>query len=68
MERTLYIIAYDITSEKRLAAVRNFLKGDSTGGQKSVCECFLSRGELKFAMFKLKRLIFGLDEPELVGI
>ena len=62
MERTLYIIAYDITSEKRLAAVRKFLKGYSTGGQKSVYECFLSGGELKFVMSKLKRLIFGLED------
>jgi CRISPR-associated protein Cas2 len=62
MERTLYIIAYDITSEKRLAAVRKFLKGYSTGGQKSVYECFLSGGELEFVISRLNRLIFGLQD------
>ncbi|MCX7988620.1 MAG: CRISPR-associated endonuclease Cas2 [Thermodesulfovibrio sp.] len=55
--RILYIIAYDITDMKRLGQVRYFLKGYSTGGQKSVYECFLERDELKFIISKLKRLI-----------
>lgn len=55
--RTLYIIAYDITDQKRLGQVRYFLKGYSTGGQKSVYECFLEKEELKFIISKLKRLI-----------
>lgn len=62
MERTLYIIAYDITSERRLRNVRELLKGYSTGGQKSVYECFLADGELRFITSKLKRLIFGLED------
>jgi CRISPR-associated protein Cas2 len=57
MERTLYLIAYDITGERRLSRVRNFLKGYSTGGQKSVYECFLSDGELSYVKKKLERLI-----------
>lgn len=55
--RILYIIAYDITDMRRLGQVRYFLKGYSTGGQKSVYECFLERDELKFIISKLKRLI-----------
>lgn len=55
--RILYIIAYDITDMKRLGQVRYFLKGYSTGGQKSVYECFLEKEELKFIISKLKRLI-----------
>lgn len=62
MDRTLYLVAYDITSEKRLRNVREFLKGYSTGGQKSVYECFLTDGELKFVTSKLKRLIFALED------
>jgi CRISPR-associated protein Cas2 len=62
MERTLYIIAYDIRSEKRLNRVRYFLKGYSTGGQKSVYECFLTHGELKFVTSKLRRMIFGAED------
>lgn len=57
MDRTLYLIAYDIRDNRRLARVRYFLKGYSTGGQKSVYECFLTDGELKFVSSKLRRLI-----------
>lgn len=66
MERSLYIIAYDITEPVRLNRVRYFLKGYSTGGQKSVYECFLTEGELKFVISNLKRLIF--DEQDRVHI
>jgi CRISPR-associated protein Cas2 len=62
MERTLYLIAYDITEDKRLNAVRNFLKSYSTGGQKSVYECFLTDGELRFVRSKIKRLIFEMED------
>ena len=58
MQRTLYIIAYDIIDPNRLDRVRYFLKGYSTGGQKSVYECFLTDGELKYVISNLKRLIF----------
>lgn len=62
MNRTLYIIAYDITDERRLNRVRYFLKGYSTGGQKSVYECFLTEGELKFVISNLRRMIFEGDD------
>lgn len=55
--RVLYIIAYDITDARRLGQIRYFLKGYSTGGQRSVYECFLEREELKFIISKIKRLI-----------
>ena len=61
MERTLYLIAYDITNNRRLNRVRQFLKGYSTGGQKSVYECFLTDGELRYVKKKIERLI---DEDE----
>jgi len=57
MERTLYLVAYDISNDKRLNRVRNFLKGYSTGGQKSVYECFLTDGELRYVKRKLERVI-----------
>ena len=59
MERILYLIAYDITENRRLARVRTFLKGYSTGGQKSVYECFLTDGELRYVKKKLEKLIFA---------
>ena len=61
MERILYLIAYDITNNRRLNRVRQFLKGYSTGGQKSVYECFLTDGELRYVKKKIERLI---DEDE----
>jgi len=55
--RKLFIIAYDITDNKRITKVRNFLRGYSTGGQKSVYECFLSDAELSVVIEKLKWMI-----------
>ncbi len=55
--RRLYLIAYDITDEKRLNRVRELLKGYSTGGQKSVYECFLTEGEKGRVLAELEALI-----------
>jgi len=57
MDRTLYLIAYDITENRRLNSVRHLLKGYSTGGQKSVYECFLTDGELNEVRDELEILI-----------
>ncbi len=59
--RTLYLIAYDITDNKRLNRVRHLLKGYSTGGQKSVYECFLSKAE-KDIVISLVESIIKADE------
>jgi len=45
MNRLLYIVAYDITEPSRITKTRNYIKGYSTGGQKSVFECFLTETE-----------------------
>lgn len=57
MQRRLYIVAYDIRENRRLNNVRYFLKGYSTGGQKSVYECFLTDGELRQVTERLHNLI-----------
>jgi CRISPR-associated protein Cas2 len=62
MNRMLYLIAYDIREDKRLNSVRYFLKGYSTGGQKSVYECFLTDGEIKFVMSRLRMLILEIED------
>lgn len=62
MDRTLYIVAYDITDDKRLQRASHFLKGYSTGGQRSVYECYLTEGELKYIMSKLKWLILDIED------
>lgn len=58
----MYIVAYDITEPSRLNRVRYFLKGYSTGGQKSVYECFLTESELVFVVSNLSRLIYEPDD------
>jgi CRISPR-associated protein Cas2 len=57
MKRILYIVAYDVRKPERLNRVRYFLKGYSTGGQKSVYECFLTDVELKIVTRKLNSII-----------
>lgn len=60
--RNLYIIAYDITAEKRLNRARYLLKGYSTGGQKSVFECFLTGAELNHVIKEIGYLIDELED------
>lgn len=43
--RSLYLAAYDVAHPRRLRAALDLVKGYSTGGQKSVHECFLTEGE-----------------------
>lgn len=59
--RTLYIAGYDISNAKRLRLALAVLKEYSTGGQKSVFECFLTpveRAEL------VQRITTILDHHE----
>ncbi len=44
-KRPLFLVAYDIRSPRRLRRVLHAVKAYSTGGQKSVHECFLSASE-----------------------
>lgn len=44
-KRTLYLAAYDVSDPKRLRQALEVLKDYSTGGQKSVFECFMTPGE-----------------------
>jgi CRISPR-associated protein Cas2 len=62
MKRALFLIAYDISNASRLARVRYFIKGYSTGGQKSVYECFLTDGELNAIRQGLRELIEEEDD------
>lgn len=55
--RRLYLIAYDVCDQRRLAKVRELLKAYSTGGQKSVYECWLSPAELVEVTEALQGLI-----------
>ncbi|MGQ9634960.1 MAG: CRISPR-associated endonuclease Cas2 [Bryobacteraceae bacterium] len=43
--RSLYVAAYDVRDPKRLRRALDLLKQYSSGGQKSVHECFLTDAE-----------------------
>jgi CRISPR-associated protein Cas2 len=78
--RRLYLVAYDICEMKRLNRVRELLKGYSTGGQKSVYECWFSPAELTEVTETLRRLIVpeedrvhvvtvdGRSRPHVLGV
>ncbi len=57
MNRTLYIVAYDISDPKRLSKARYFIKNYSTGGQKSVYECFLTDSDKSHIKNELNQII-----------
>ncbi len=57
MDKNLFIIAYDITDPKRLNKARYFIKGYSTGGQKSVFECFLTDFQKDTILYNLSNII-----------
>lgn len=52
-----YIIAYDITDEKRLSRICRYLKGKGIHLQKSVFFCMLNSKELKRIVTDLSNLI-----------
>jgi CRISPR-associated protein Cas2 len=57
MNKPLYIVAYDIASNTRRRLVLKLLKQYSTGGQKSVFECFLSPAEKRGLALDLAQII-----------
>lgn len=59
--RSLYLAAYDVSDPGRLRAALELVKGYSTGGQKSVHECFLTAGERAWLLGRMKGL---LEEAE----
>ena len=59
MLRHLFIIGYDIASNRRRRKALKAVKGHAIGGQKSVHQCWLTSGDLQQAMATLR----GLIEP-----
>lgn len=64
--RPLFLVAYDIRHPRRLSRVLHAVKAYSTGGQKSVHECFLSPGEKRELGRQLCRLIDPGDDSVLL--
>jgi CRISPR-associated protein Cas2 len=60
--RKLYLIAYDICEPGRLNKVRQLLKAYSTGGQKSVFECWCTAAELRELTESLRELIVDHED------
>ena len=61
MVRQLYIAAYDIRDDQRLREALIVLKDYSTGGQKSVFECFLTAGERRELIRRIASVLHPLD-------
>ena len=55
--RSLYVIAYDVRDPARLQKVLAVVRGWSTGGQKSVHECWLEEAELARLVRELEAVI-----------
>lgn len=58
-KRTLWLVAYDVHCPDRLREALNVVKAWSTGGQRSVHECWLAAGELA----ALRRELGGVIDP-----
>ena len=56
-KRTLYIAAYDVCDPGRLRSALHVLKGYSSGGQKSVFECFLTDAEKENLLAEVQSVI-----------
>ncbi len=57
MNRSLYLIAYDICDPRRLHRVCKYLSGFKVGGQKSVYECWVTPAELRVIRLELDKLM-----------
>jgi|YNPMSStandDraft_2_1061718.scaffolds.fasta_scaffold00448_16 CRISPR-associated protein Cas2 len=55
--RALHLVAYDVTSPKRLRRALHIVRAYAVGGQKSAHECFLSEGERHALMARLRRVL-----------
>lgn len=60
--RPLYIACYDISDPGRLREGLRVLRNYSTGGQKSVFECFLSDGEKSALLEEVAAVINPLED------
>jgi CRISPR-associated protein Cas2 len=64
--RSLYLAAYDVAEPRRLRKALALVKGYSTGGQKSVHECFLTAGERAGLLRDMAGLLNEADDSFLL--
>lgn len=76
-KRTLHVAAYDVRDPKRLRRALQVLKKYSTGGQKSVFECYLTEAEKRTLLSEIDQvldmrvdsfLLVALDERSQVRV
>lgn len=60
--RHLFLVAYDIGSQRTRARALRKVQHHALGGQKSFYECWLSVGELQTLMAQLRTLIAERDD------
>lgn len=68
MVRHLYLAAYDVREDRRLREALIVLKDYSTGGQKSVFECFLTAGERRQLLRRIASVIEPVDRFLLIRL
>ena len=55
--RQLYVAAYDISSPARLRRALEFMRQFSSGGQKSVFECYLTEAEFDEILERMDQIL-----------
>jgi len=65
-ERNLWLAAYDVRDPKRLRLALRVLKAYSTGGQRSVFECFLTEAERTRLLAEIQQVLAPEDSFLLV--
>ena len=68
MSEKLYLVAYDICDDKRLAKVRKLVYSYALSGQKSALEVPLDKKSLKKLVKKLNQLIKKEDKVNIIEI
>ena len=68
MSEKLYLVAYDISDEKRLAKVRKVVYSYALGGQKSALVAPLDKNALKKLAQKLSKIIKEEDKINIIEI
>ncbi len=62
MDRSLYLVSYDISDNQIRAKISKYLLGFTVGRQKSVYECWFTLEELKSLYEWLEAIIFENDK------
>ena len=66
MNRSLFLIAYDVRNPRRLRHVHHVLKDFASGGQKSAFECYLSQSEHKELLQRVTQQMDGNEDALLM--